>query len=263
MPVGKLNFTDRIAISRRHVVVAVEEAKGKPGFWFDADVELGSYSLPGDALVFVEAYRKTQRARFRFGTVDNVVKPPQNKRRLSEMFPSSEGILFRVKVTNPAGGLIRAEVDRIRAGGEDESGSGLSMLPVDHIDLGEECWRLNFEGEAPVLEVNKRLPPDSRAAIKNPEFVGLVYPAVLREILIRILRIEKHALEDGEHWAADWVRFAENKLGMRPPPDREERDDSSSEKVDEWVGDAVTAFARRIRAFRGLEKEAQDQEERG
>lgn len=259
MPVGKFNYTERISIRHRDVAATVGSESDKSGFWFDVDIDFGRYRLPGDALVFVEAHRKAQRARFRFGTVENIVKPSQNKRRLDDVFTSPEGILFRVKVTNPADGRILAEVDRVRAGG-DGPGSGLSMLPVDPMNLEQECWRINFEGERPVLEVNRDLRPDWRTAIKKPEFAGLVYPAVLREILTRMLWIENHPRDDEESWATEWRRFAENKLGMPPPPDDDDRDDPASR--DDWVSGAVAAFSRRISAFRRMDRNFREQEER-
>ena len=67
MPVRTLNYTNRKRIRREDARIAIREENGVN--FFDASLSLGDYGLPGEARVFVEAYRQTQYMRFDFGHV--------------------------------------------------------------------------------------------------------------------------------------------------------------------------------------------------
>ena len=257
MPVS-INFTERVRVMRKDAVITVGLDENEANPWFDASVELGRYRLPDDALVFVEAYRQTRRARFPFGTVSGPAALPQDQRRLSA-FNSLEGILFRVKVTDPESGLILAEADSIPPARSQVSG-GRSLLPVEPADLGQECWRVSFAEETgPVFMINRELPPSWREASNSREFLALVYPAVLREVLNRALRVEEYSnTEGGDYWMAPWLRFAANGLGAGKPPDAdgEDREDQTFiAEVDDWIDRVVAAFCRKKGAFDKMNRE--------
>src|SRR3989442_1117841 len=94
--IRRINYTGRRRISRDDVKIVLYESNGSPAK-FDAKLELASYGLPDDAIIFVEAYRQTFLMRFNFGTVSKIEQPSDHF--LAE-FESPEGILFRVKVTS-------------------------------------------------------------------------------------------------------------------------------------------------------------------
>lgn len=248
MPVAKLNFTGRVRIRHRDAVVNLVEAGGQGAYRFDADLNLAEYNFPGTALVFVEAYRKTEFDRFPFGTVDNLTPPAGDKRGLSG-FSSPHAMFFRVKITDRENGKVFGEADRIRPEGGEEAGRE-SMLPVDPVQLGQECWRLNF-APAPVFEINRKMPPTWRDAARSPQFCGLIYPAVLREILTRILLVEKYSETEDDDWMSLWLRFAGEKLRAGKPPEPGDGDENRDE-IEDWIGVAVTNFSRRVRAFSKL-----------
>src|SRR5688572_21499164 len=102
---------------------------------FKAELDITKYELPGDARVFVEAYRQTHWMRFDFGTVARL-EPPSNK--LLSIFDNTDGILFRVRVTASEGahGLLVAEGDRIPfTAREEKQKKRIPLLPVVPEDL--------------------------------------------------------------------------------------------------------------------------------
>lgn len=209
MPVRTLNYTNRKRIRREDARIAIREEKS--GNVFDAGLNLADYGLPGEAHIFVEAYRQTQYVRFDFGQV-GAIRIPQY-RILSE-FDSAEGVLFRVKVVTSADphGLLLAEADQIRPRkSTDEDQNRIPLLPVvpdenmDEENMDEEIWRLEFDDQQTLLKVNSRL-GDWRALARDPVFLALVYPAVFRAVLWRILLQEKHRdTEDQDDWRSRWI----------------------------------------------------------
>ncbi len=185
MAIRRFNYTGRLRIRREHVRITIHESGGEPAR-FDATLNLDPYRLPKDAPVFVEAYRQTTWMRFEFGTVAHI--RPKDRPVLTD-FDTPDGVLFRVKVTSPnePHGKLLARADRIQARQpHEEEQPRVPLLPVKpDPDLGDEVFRVDFS-DRPILLVNAGL-ANSTTAARSPVFVSLVYPAVLREILARIL----------------------------------------------------------------------------
>jgi hypothetical protein len=239
MSVRTLNYTNRQRIRREHARITIREEKS--GACFDASLRLADYSLPGDARIFVEAYRQTQYMRFDFGQVGAMRIP--DERRLSD-FDSAEGVLFRVKVVTAADphGLLLAQADQIRPRkSTDEDENRVPLLPVVPDDnLADEVWRLDFDDQQTLLKVNSAL-GDWRALARDPVFLSLVYPSVLRAVLWRVLLQEKHRdTEDAEDWRSRWLRFAAGLLGVGDFPAEDDED-----RISDWIDTAVSAFCRR------------------
>jgi hypothetical protein len=239
MPIRTLNYTNRQRIRREDARVTIR--KGKGGNVFNAGLSLADYKLPGDALIFVEAYRQTQYMRFDFGQV-GAMRTPED-RFLSD-FDSAEGLLFRVKVVTSADphGLLLAQADQIRPRrATDEDENRIPLLPVVPDDnMGDEIWRLEFDDQQTLLKVNSRL-GDWRMLARDPFFLALVYPAVFRAVLWRILLQEKHRdTEDEDDWRSRWLRFAVGLPGVSDPP---EEDDEG--RIDDWIDGAAFIFCRR------------------
>jgi len=83
---------------------------------------------------------------------------------------------------------------------------------------------------------------DWRALARAPVFIALVYPAVFRAVLWRILVQENHHrdTEDMEDWRSRWLRFAIGLPGVGDPP---AEDDEA--KLDDWIDSAAYAFSKR------------------
>lgn len=240
MPVRRLNFTKRQRILQKDVEIVLRSQEADTVF--DARLDLAGYGFPAEARVFVEAYRQTTLARFDFGTVSVPQIPPD---RSLNAFDSPAAILFRVRVTDASArkGVLLGEADRIRPKEPDEKpDQRIPLLPPRPDDIEEEIWRVEYEGGATCLVINKRL-PDWKETARSPSFRALVFPAAMRQILARILHVEGvTTIEDGNDWRSLWLRFAASLPGSRPVP-------SADDEYDDWIEDAVAAFARRARLF--------------
>jgi len=237
--IRRFNYTGRKRLLRNNTRIFLQEGDGR--LTFDADLQLDGYELPKDGLVFVEAYRQTSWMRFPFGTVAALTKPED--RFLTE-FDSADEVRFRVRVTSPDSprALLLAEAGQITLRRpEVREVKRAPLLPVRGADIGDEIWRVDFTHE-PELLINSSV-GDWKAVARNRAFISLVYPAVFREILSRILRVEEHRdVEDTQDWRSNWLRFATALPGVASNMPSE--DDS---EIDEWVADAAKAFCRQHR----------------
>jgi len=198
-------------------------------------MQLEQYGFPGDARVFVEAYRQTRLMRFDFGTV-SVPRVPADRKLL--VFEDETEVLFRVRVTATSGrpGLLLGEADQLRPRNPTEGPDRrVPLLPPVPGDIGEEVWRVEFEG-APLLRISSLL-PDWKQTVRSEAFRAFVYPAALRAILQRILYIEGYSeTDDFSDWRSRWLLFATRIPGAGPIP--------SKDGYDEWIDNAVAAFSR-------------------
>ena len=235
-----LNYTGRKRILRKDVSIQLRRtAAGVHSF--DADLRLSGYSLPAEAHVYLEAYRQTKWMRFDFGSA-NSARPPSDC--ILGQFDTAEHVLFRVKVTSADGsGLLLAEAHAVPLlTGEQTSQEKVPLLPVRPDDLGHEVWRLDFSDDRPLLLVNRRI-EDSRAFTRNPFFVAVVLPDALRQVLMRILCIDKHYdTDDPDDWRSRWLLFATSVLNM---PTLAETGVQS--EMEYWIDAAVESFCRRFR----------------
>jgi hypothetical protein len=238
--IRRFNYTGRVLIRRPDTRVTLTNADKQ--FAFDADLNLAGYNLASDARVFVEAYRQTTWMRFDFGRI-GAIQPP-NDRRLIE-FDSPEGILFRVKVTALGEKhTLLAEADRIPlAKIEEEETPRTPLLPVKPQKLGDEIYRLDFSspGNRPLLLINSDAGQYSLIA-RSPAFMSLVYPALFREVLVRVLVVDEHDdYDNADDWRSQWVRFAMLSPGLGEIPKPDEIEDRF-----DWIEKAVASFAKRI-----------------
>lgn len=238
MAVRTLNYTNRKRIRRQDALIYMREQEDK--LFFDADLHLTDYKLPTDGLVFVEAYRETKYMRFDWGKV-GMLGVPQD--RVLRTFDSPDGILFRVKVvagTDPYG-LLLAEADQIRPRRlTDEDENRMPLLPVKPDDnLGDEIWKIEFDDQQTLLLVNSSF-VDWRGLARNPVFVSLVYPAVLRLVLLRIIEDYHTDTEDIDDWRSRWLRFSLSLPGVSNMP----TGDGDQGPLYDWIDEVVSAFCR-------------------
>lgn len=245
MAIRRINFTERRRIVRDDVDIVVHDG-GLPAT-FDAQLTLNHYGFPPTARVFIEAYRQTTLARFDCGTVGSLQLPAGAS---LDAFESPAAVLFRVRVTSESGrrGLLLGLGDRIRPRSPNgKPDNRVPLLPPRPEDLGEELWRIDFGGDKPHLEVSNRL-SDWKETLRDPYFRVTVFPAAMRLVLLRILYVEEvTTTDDDEDWRSLWLRFASSLPGSRSVP-------SEREKYDDWIEDAVGAFARRARLTTDFEE---------
>ena len=245
MAVRRINFTGRKRLKRTDARVYLYPSDVGPAE-FDLNLKLDAYGLPADACVSVEAYRQTSWMRFSCGTVADTRLP--DYRRLVE-FGSTEAVLFRVRVTSTAApeGLLLAEADRIQPRAADEIDEDrLPLLPVvPSDDLRDEIVRIDFT-DSPKLLINTRV-GDWRSVARSPVFISLTYPAVMRDVLTRALHIDNDfGRDDLSEWQAQWLQFCVRLPGVAEAP----AGDEELDKIDDWIEDAVAAFARKNRILK-------------
>lgn len=241
MTIRRINYTERYRIEKSHIHVTLDDPQARPArIKVAADLPDG---LPLDAKVFVEAYHRTTRMRFDFGTVASTGFPG-GFAELSE-FDDPESVQFAVKVTGCGGdqeGMLLADRDGIGLDAKDANEDRESILPTVPSDLGEEFWRIEFFSKGPRLAFSNRL-EDWKTFAADPRVRSLVYPAALRLVLTRILVIDDWVdHEDREDWRARWLVFAKSLPGVPELPESSNIQDRVA-----WIDDVLTAFNTRAK----------------
>jgi hypothetical protein len=210
--IRKFNYTGRKKIERNNISIRLIK-DNSPHPYFDLKITSSADDFPDDSELFVEAYDRSSFMRFKCGTLKNPVFPED--RHLTAIH-STDAILFRVKVVDPTShhGRILAVADRLTSIGESqEESQRISLLPVAYDNLDKEIWKLDFRDVGPVLILNNKIESVNVTEIVKTSdlFFSLVYPSVLREILVRILVIDEAFEEDDpELWQNLWLAFVEN-----------------------------------------------------
>lgn len=233
----KLNFTERAKLPKTSIRVSLRrDADGV--LVFDPQLSFDAVSLVPMARIFIEASYRTSFMRFDCGSVENFVPP--DDRRLTEIDATSV-VRFRVKIVDNSANdhrIIAVADDIVVSEQKTEGGGRMPLLPVSFTDaLGQQPWRLAFEPNGPVLELNNRIDDVQNVAKNDAVFFALVYPAAVREILTHILLIEgRDALEEGAEWWNLWLRWA-----GRYSTDSFPKDDDESRF---WIDEVVAGFCR-------------------
>lgn len=236
-----INFTGRKRIPKKLANLFV--TSGDNGaIEFKAELDLAEQELPQKAKVYLEAYYRSSVMRFDLGTISNIKSPFTGK--LDDI--QSETVFFRIKVVDEseALGKILAIADSISPGSDLQKAS---LLPVSYPDLGDRIWRLNLDGPNPVLEVNRNYQstvPIGEMVRKDPAFLTLVLPTILREILSHIFFMDEITETEGNTWQNQWLLFSSsfpgvNSLSGLPPQPRKNIDEYK-----DWIEDVVDSFGR-------------------
>jgi hypothetical protein len=230
----KLNFTERAKIARSDVRVTLR--RDHDGVLvFDPQLSFDAIDVVPTARVFIEAYYRTSFMRFDCGSVAAFTPPAD--RRLTEIDGTSV-VRFRVKLVDNEGNdhRIVAVADDIVVAEEKRDATGrVPLLPVNFTDsLGQQAWRLAFEPNGPVLELNNRIDAIKDVAKNDASFFALVYPAAVRQVLSQILLVEQHdAQNEGDDWWNLWLRWAARYASPLPiDPD----------EAPFWIDEVVSAF---------------------
>lgn len=253
--IRRLNYTGRKKIPRSRITIRLVE--GPRSTWlFTADYDLSGFDFPPGARVYIEAYNPHSYMRFPFGSI-GLPREPDDTRLLSvtpRPLPK-----FRLKVVDETErhGLMLGVADKLVPLRPDEDlENRQSLLPVEFCDLGDRAWRLEL-GDWPVLELNNRVEGIAEAARTGGNFLGLVYPEVIRSLLHEIVIVQGQTdLDfDDSDWTSLWLRYACSLPGVGPPPSHV----GANARREEWIDDTVQAFCRsrqaRMRLAASIEKE--------
>lgn len=236
--IRKFNYTERQRISKTNAVIRLMPAGDRTTF--EAELTLTQLGLPPEARVYVEAYFKGTVMRFDFGLTGEF-RPPADRRL--HRFPQPELAFFRVKIVDESHrkGLLLASCDRlmpfVAKGGQTNR---QTIFRVQTVRMENEVWRLRFDDEGPVLELNEGIECIKETARNDVAFAALVYPALVRQVLSHVLLEEKHDDPDTEDdWRGLWLRFGKEMSKERPPRHDDE------EAVCEWIDKVITRFSSR------------------
>ncbi len=213
-----------------------------PGSPAHFEVRLNLSHLPvsaKSAVVYVEAYHRTTRMRFYFGTVANITPPPRYDLQLSE-FPDWRDVSFRVKVSDMGQNLgqIIAWANNIRPS-RPENESQTDLVRWMDADLNGLLWDMEFDEHGPIVVVEKTI---GHARLgQDSAFIAVAYPEILRRTLYKALIDDKMSSDDTEHWLYEWIEgYLFRRLGMPSLPDQTE----DPEPRRDWILQAVAAFGR-------------------
>lgn len=248
------NYTDRKTIPASAVKVTIVEDGPDVIPSFDAVLDgLKELELGSNNRIVIEPYVGVVAMRFECGTVGAPLLPTD--RRLTDI-DLGAAIRFRVLVIDG-----QADPSRIVAAGvvgtgddaEDESRRSILYLKETAL-LGERLWKLDLAGDAmPQLLINSRFPGLKNKLMTEPMFQGLVFPAVVRELIADL--VGGSALDECE-WVSAWSKYAESLVGREVPQDDDE------EERHAFVEECVTAFCNQqrfadsiIKGMKGLEND--------
>ncbi|MCP5534936.1 MAG: hypothetical protein H7A51_01745 [Akkermansiaceae bacterium] len=232
------NYTGRKRLNNKDFTISRFEVGSAYEFMLSFHTH-ENYNFPNDSSVKVEAYVNSNTERFSLGTWGS---PDTEKRIPITLFDTSEEVKFRLKIVDeskPEKPLI-AWKDSISPISYDGSGNRRKgILPVRAMDLGHRLWKLEWNDLSPRLLVNSRVSEtkDINAIVRaDPDFAGLVFPAVLEEILIILAKNEALA-EDDDSWAKFSKQFA-----PCAPPVHDPDSDESDREIEEWAETTIQNF---------------------
>ncbi len=238
-----LNYTRRQKIPAKNIRINLYREDGSLKS-FDASINLSGLELPFDAKVFIEAYYRTDRKRFDFGTVSNINTPGSTD--LSDL-GNLENLNFRIKIVDQTTkyGLILAEADKIKPHSEgDDVDQIRSILATEfNCDLGHQIWRINYAAESPIIEFNKNIPNIRSLAKTDPVFFFHVYPQVIREVLHHLFFVEELDPEEAEEgWQKNWLHFAKSIYPESLPEKMNKNIPEISQDIVDWIDNVVNEF---------------------
>jgi hypothetical protein len=239
--IRKLNFTGRKKIPLNRTLVTLSNTEKYP-LSFDIQIDFSDFILPKEALVYVEAYKRTSYMRFDYGTVGNLNIPPN--RDLTNIEAGTTP-LFRVKVVDKSAqqGKIIAMADKIHPKGiENTNRDNINLLYVEFSEeLGDQVWKLDLTGDWPALQVNNQMSSIKEIAKSDEAFTALVYPEIVRQILNEIVESDQLDPEiDEDEWYSLWINFVSSLPGVGSPPTGRDANIKNDQK--DWIESAVRGF---------------------
>ncbi len=230
----RINHTGRQKLERDEVIISLVNPDKIP-FSFNAEFRLTEKKLPGDAEIYVEAYRGNTSQRYHFGTVAAPVPPGSTD---IDQIDLTGPVLFRVKVVDKSESThkLLALADRIKPDNGDEDDQKASLMTFRSRPLGQLTWKTIFvDVDKPELCINSNIPQGKDQLLHNPYFQSLILPAAFREILMFIAWDTTEAEPDETSWQKRWLDFAATIAKSEKP--------SESEAIFNWIDEVAANFS--------------------
>ena len=261
MSIRKINFTNRIRIERSHITLRTKY-EGTSQYSFDATLDFNGLSFPVDAEVVLEAYYQTERKRFYFGTVGNIIQP---KERSLVDFSSFSGINFRLLIISDHEnrrriiGVADRLTPEIGAQARSAGVNKISILPVEMSDSISEAWKISFDTEEqPVLILNSML-KDIRQRVETDAFTRfLILPHIIRVVVSRMVYVDHAQLDDEDGIYYNWSKFLLKHGKGTEIPELDVKDPKfDADQIEKWVETMIENFCE---SFKLLNKANSEQE---
>ena len=250
----RVNSTNRVKIKRECFLL--EAVEGEPRKIKILKLDLLGLGFPEDAQVIFElsipGTARTQR--FKIGKVGEVSKKVDDtlKEEIELQHEQSKSFILSIKVIAPRDKTRRilglAEGVKIQFGKTGKNGSQ-SLLAFSEKDLGNVLWQLSFDKNVVTLVANSAI-PDAEVFFSLPSTRALIFPAILRSVLLRAL-YENHDGEDDDAsddaWHTQWLNFAKGLCAVEDHQDEEvpevfNGDTFDFDEANQWVETVVEAF---------------------
>lgn len=247
----RINFTGRKRILHNDISASLHESNGEK--CIEVSVDLADLEMSVGAEAFLEAQFRGEYKRFRLEQKagSRVILEKTSLGTMSKI----ENPRFSIIVADK-GGKILAAARRIRP--SEKNKEKRSILPVVMEDLGRRVWEVDFDDEQPRLLLNEQISDEIKGfAAGDPQFILSVYPAVLREILTKLVFIEQVSDPDStEGWHKTWLKFAEHISGEKPPKNLDGRsEDADIQELTSWIELVVKSFTEsRVREWHEFKK---------
>jgi hypothetical protein len=246
MPTKRIKFLHREKIMQSDIEIRLEVLG--PAKRFSAKLNLAEYKFPAEAKVYVDAKQLLERIRFDYGTIGRLNSTASFD--ISRL--KGERVTFDVLVVDLSNSRKIGAAETVRPIKTGDAPNGpKELLPIDASrPLGGVLWKVeyteNWDGasDAPVLLLDRTATRGSAANFVSNHWVrSLVFPAVMREILTKILLLDGHSYDkDSTTWRDAWLRFA-SKIDGQEPPIYEEEQELPSEEITNWIDLAVDKMA--------------------
>jgi len=240
----RFNYTGRNKLTMDKIKISLNDSdKGKKSI--NAKIDLSDSKYPEDARVFLDAYHKTERKRFDFGTVSEIKVPYD---LTIDELAFTDNLMFRIVIVDESSknGLIVAHADRIRT---DDNLDKKPILPVSFENLNYQAWKIEFKGDSngPILCINNQIPNIEYIVKNDPMFFIYIFHTVVKEIFLHMIFVDVvEDLEDpSTDWHADWIDFAKKLLPNEALPkslNHHDENEFDKETVLNWIDKIIEEF---------------------
>ena len=237
--IKRVNFTGRRRIPQ--ACVELEVFDGAPRH-FTALIDLSQTKLPVAAKIFLEAMSAGSSVvkRFDFGSV-GAIAPPSDC-TIGEI--EGDNVFFAIKVVDETEQIGRilgiAENIRPARSGKQTAAGRQGILPIDERPLGQELWTLDFGEHDVTLIINSEVPHLKDRMRWDATIFPLIYPQLVRMILIEAIEQGDASDEGDDRWPTLWLRFG---TSLHPEGQKAPAKADGDEDWREWIDEVVDAFA--------------------